>query len=509
MADWVAGFQSLLGFEEILYLSLGIAIGLFVGVLPGIGGTTALVLLTPFTFSLEPVQAFALAAGIMGSTSMGGVVTAILLNTPGQTANAVTCLDGFPLAQQGKAGYAIGAAASSNALGGMIGIISLLAIMPLAGQLVMAFGPPEFFLLAVLGLVLVATTARGRMFRALITTAFGLALATVGFSDVTGQERFTFGNEYLWDGVHLAPALIGLFAVAEMVQLTVKGGSVAKAGAPAAITGMFDGLMASIRNWGTLLRGSVIGTVVGIIPGIGGTVASFLSYGITVQSAKDPETFGKGNIKGIIATEAAINAKDGSMLIPTLAFGIPGSAEMAVFMTILVLHGMQPGPLMMMQNQVEIYGLIWALTAACVISAAVGIFLARPLAKLTRIDVQLLAPVIIAVGFVGSYAIDLSIENVLITAIFGVIGYVMIKFDYPRLPLVIAIVLGGIAERNFHQSMMMSDGDLSMFLGRAVSVVLLVSIALSLLAPNLKPLRRAAAMRRAAGGERFKRKIGG
>jgi putative tricarboxylic transport membrane protein len=485
MTDWLQGFLNLLGAEELIFLAIGVAIGLFVGVLPGIGGTTALVLLTPLTFALEPVQALALAGGIMGSAPMGGAVTAILLNTPGQTANAVTCLDGFPLAQQGKAGLAIGAAASSNALGGIIGAISVLAVIPVAEKLILLFGPPEFFLLALLGLVLVASTARGNMFRALLMACAGIALATVGYSDVSGAERYTFGVEYLWDGIRVPAALIGLFAVAEMVNLTIKGGSVANADAPTRITGLADGLLASFRNWGTLLRGSIIGTIAGAVPGIGGTVASFLSYGMTVQADKDPDSFGKGNIKGIIATEAAMNAKDGSTLIPTLAFGIPGTAEMAVFMGILIIHGMQPGPLMLLRNQVEIYSLIWALTAACIIASFIGLLLARPLAGLTRVNVQILAPIIIAIGYAGSYAIDLEIANIVVTTVFAIFGYLLIRYKYPRLPVVIAIVLGSIAERGYRQSMMMSNDNPLVFLERPICVLLILAILASLILPNL------------------------
>ena len=496
LAEWTDGFLALLGYREILFLSFGIAVGIFVGILPGIGATTAMILLTPVTFALSPVEALALAAGIMGATPMGGAVTAILLNTPGQTANAVTCLDGYPLAQQGKAGLAIGAAASSNALGGLIGAFSILAVMPLANNMVMLFGPPELFLLAMLGLLLVATTSRkGRMFRAIIAGLVGLAIASIGYSDLTGTERYTFGIEYLWDGVHLAAALIGLFAVAEMVQLTVKGGSVANADAPAAITGTLDGLLASFRKWKTLLRGSLIGTFAGVVPGVGGVVASFLSYSFTVQASKEPETFGKGNVEGIIATEAAITAKDGSMLIPTVAFGIPGTAEMAVFMGILILHGMQPGPLMLANNREEIYSLVWALTASCIIASVVGLLLANPMAKLTRVDVQILAPIIIAISLVGSYSIDQEINNIIITIVFGIIGYVMIALNYPRLPLVIAIVLGKIAERNFHQTMMISDRDLSIFLDRSGSLTLLGLLLLCILIPRLKTWKRAAAER--------------
>ena len=487
---WLTGFLSLMQPQELVFLAIGMAIGLFVGVLPGLGGTAALALLTPVTYGLEPISALALAGGVMGGAPMGGAVTAILLNTPGQTANAVTCLDGYPLAQQGKAGLAIGAAASANALGGIIGTISVLAILPVATEVVLLFGPPEFFLIAMLGLVLVATTSRGKTLRALVGGLFGLMIASIGYNAVTGTERFTLGSEYLWDGIHIAPALVGLFAVAEMMHLSVKGGTIAEVDADMRITGLAAGLFETFRHWGTVIRGSIIGTLVGATPGVGATVASFLSYSMTVQASKDPETFGKGNIKGVIAPEAAINAKDGAALIPTLAFGLPGSAEMAVFMGILILHGMQPGPLMLVENQVEIYSLIWALTASCILASFIGLLLARPLAKLTVIDTQLLAPVIIAISLVGSYAIDLTIENAVLSMVFGVIGYLMIRFDYPRITLVIALVLGGIAERNYHQTMQISDGNWAIFVTRVPSLVMAAIIVLAFAWPILHPLLR-------------------
>ena len=217
------------------------------------------------------------------------------------------------------------------------------------------------------------------MLRGLLTGGIGLMIATIGYDGVTGTTRFTGGIEYLWDGVHLVPALIGLFAVAEMINLSVNGGTVAKDMRAVKITSMMSGVNATFRHWRTVLRGSIIGTVVGAIPGEGGTVAAFLSYSMTVQASDDPDSFGKGNIQGVIAPEAAINAKDGSALIPTLAFGIPSGAEMAVFLGILVLHGMQPGPLMLAQNQNEIYGLVWALTGACILASFIGVLLARPL----------------------------------------------------------------------------------------------------------------------------------
>jgi putative tricarboxylic transport membrane protein len=487
---WLSGLGGLLQARELLFLALGMTIGLFFGAIPGLGGATALALLTPLTYGLDPFTALALAGGVMGAVPMGGSISAILLNAPGSAPSAATCLDGHPLAQQGKAGLALGAAASANAIGGIIGTISVLAILPIAKDLVLLFGPPELFLLAVLGLIIVATASRGKMLRGLIAGAFGLMIAFIGYNDVTGVLRFTAGIAYLWDGVHLVPALIGLFAVAEMINLSVKGGAITKDAKTVGIVSVTSGLLETFRHWPTVLRGSLIGTVVGAIPGVGGTVASFLSYSLTVQASKDPESFGKGNIQGVIAPEAAINAKDCSCLIPTLAFGIPGGVEMAVFMGLLVLHGMQPGPLMLIDHQVEVYGLIWALTGACVLASLLGLLIARPLSRLTLIDSQILVPVVTSVALVGSYAVDRNIGNVVVTAIFGILGYLMIRFDYPRLTMVVALVLGSAAERNFHQTTMMSDGNLSIYLHRNVCRVLLVGIVALLIAPLVRGLRR-------------------
>jgi putative tricarboxylic transport membrane protein len=487
---WLSGIEGLLQFKELMFLALGMAIGLIFGAIPGLGGSTALALLMPLTYGLEPFTALALSGGVMGAVPMGGSITAILLNTPGTAPNAATCIDGYPLAQQGKAGLAIGAAASANSLGGIIGTISVLAVLPVAKELVLLFGPPEFFLLAILGLVVVATTSRGKMLRGLITGGFGLIVAFIGYDNVTGDVRFTFGIQYLWDGVHLVPALIGLFAIAEMLNLMVKGGAVAKDAGTVKITRMMSGVMETFRHPGTVLRGSLVGTVVGAIPGVGGVVASFLSYSLTVHASKDPESFGKGNIEGVIAPEAAINAKDGSALIPTLAFGIPAGAEMAVFLGILVLHGLQPGPLMLIQNQTEIYGLVWALTGSCILASCIGLLLIRPLAMVTLVESEILAPVVICIALIGSYAIDGQIGNVVVSAVFGILGYLMLRFDYPRLTVVVALVLGGTAERSFHQAMIMGNGSWSIFVARWVSALLLTAIIILLGSPILRALYR-------------------
>jgi len=474
--------------QSLSYLLLGTGIGLLFGAIPGLGGTTALALLIPLTFGMNPDAAIVLVGGIMGGVPFGGSLSAILLNTPGSAPNAATCFDGYPLARQGKAGMAIGAAATASALGGLIGVAVMLAVIPIAKAVVLLFGPPEFFMLAVLGLSAIAVSTGGKLLRGLISGGFGLMLAFVGFDDVGGGLRYTAGVEYLWDGVKLVPALIGLFAIAEMIQLSSVGGRVATGAGSDDLSRVLDGVRAVFSSPVTLLRGSSIGAFIGAVPGVGGTVASFLSYSVARQISKEPETFGQGNIQGVIASESANNAKDGGSLIPTLAFGIPGSAEMAVFLGVLVLHGLEPGPRLLLDHEDLIYGLIMALALSCVLASTIGLGLARYLVLITRTDVRYLAPVVISVALIGAYALESSFGDVVAAMVFGVLGYFMVRFDYPRITLVIALVLGGIAERSYHQSLMMSDGSHGIFFARPVTDALLALVVISLALPVLKLL---------------------
>lgn len=460
------------------YILLGVLVGLCFGVIPGLGGTTALTLLIPVTFGMDALDAMYLAGGVMGATAFGGSITAILLNTPGTAPNAATTFDGYPLACQGKAGLAIGAAACASSLGGIIGLLTLVIVIPLAKNIVLSFGPSEFFLLTVLGLMAIAVSVRGKLLRGLIAGAIGLIFAFVGSDAITGDLRFTGGLNYLWDGIPLVPTLTGMFAIAQMIELALKGGSVAAGASDQAkkmeITGVWDGVLSVFQNWTVLLRGSIIGTVIGAIPGLGGTVASFLAYSSTVQTDKDPESYGKGNIRGVIAPEAANNAKDGGSLIPTVAFGIPGSAETAVFLGILVLHGIDPGPSILLHHEREIYGLIVAITVAAVGASLLGLALSRFLVLITKIDVGVVVPVVISVSLTGVYVLDGRMADVLLTMVMGLLGYLMIRFDYPRLTLVIALVLGETAEKSFHQVVQLSDGNAMQFmLARPVSIMLI------------------------------------
>jgi putative tricarboxylic transport membrane protein len=483
----IQGLHLILTVHGIGMLALGVVVGLVFGAIPGLGGTTAMALFIPLTYGMQSQDAMALAGGIMGAVAFGGTITAILLNTPGTPMSAATCFDGYPLAQQGKAGMAIGAAGMSSSLGGLFGVLILVAVMPIARALVLSFGPAEFFMMALLGLSSIAASTGGMFLRGLISGAVGLMMAYVGYDSVSGGIRYTLGIDYLWDGIPLVPSLIGLFAIAEMIKLSVIGGTVVRTKEfGERIVGVRDGITATFRNWPTVLRGSMLGALIGAIPGVGGTVASFLAYSVTVQVSKHPDRFGKGEIQGVIGPESAINAKDGGALIPTLAFGIPGSAEMAVFLGMLVLHGLEPGPLLLIEHQAEIFSLIVALTISCVFATILGLSVTRWLSLITLVDVHILVPAVVSVSLVGAYAVNNKIGDVIIAAVMGLLGYQMIKYNFPRVTMVIALVLGNLAERSFHQAMQLSDGYWTVFFTRPISAILLVLILISLTIPAMR-----------------------
>jgi len=481
-------FAELVASGQSYYIFFGVVVGLTFGVIPGLGGTTALALLIPVTYTMDPVAAMYLAGGSMGATSFGGSMTAILLNTPGTPPNAATTFDGYPLTLQGKAGLAIGASATASAMGGLIGLVSLLLVIRLARDIIYLFGPPEFFLLTILCLIAIAVATRGKLLRGLIAAGFGLMFAFVGMDSVSGELRYAGEVDYLWDGIPLVPVLTGMFAISQMLELALKGGSiVADEHRRMQLSGVLDGIKSVFQHWTHLLRGSAIGTVIGAIPGLGGVVASFFAYSSAAQTSREPETFGKGNIIGVIAPESANNAKDGASLLPTVAFGIPGSAESALLLSILILHGIEPGPSILVENQREIYGLILAITLSAVGASIIGLVGSRWLMLITHVKVQVLVPVVISITLTAVYVLEGKLGDVFVCAVMGVVGYLMIRFDYPRLTFIIAFVLGKTMEQAFHQSVSISDGDMLGYIAsRPTAIVLLVLVILTLLLPALR-----------------------
>jgi putative tricarboxylic transport membrane protein len=449
--------QTLLTWPAPLYLILGTLLGMLFGVLPGLGGPQVLALLLPITYGMPTNQGIVLMVGAMSSIAFGGSIPAILINTPGTGQSAATCFDGFPLAQQGKAGAAIGAAATASCLGAILGALILTILLPIGRRVVLLFSYPEYFMLALMGLSVIAVVSKGSLWKGLIAACVGLSLSTIGYDPVTGSVRYTFGSDYLWDGVRLVPAFIGLFCISEALDLFLKRGKIAQVDYSRSrkIGGVSEGVFAVFRNFGLFLRCSVIGCLVGIIPGVGGAVTNFLAYGHAVQSSKNPESFGTGDIRGVIAPEAANDSKDGGALVPTLLFGIPGSLEMAVFLGALIVLGLEPGPRMMMDNPQIILVLIYTLVAGNILVAVLGIFGAGVLVKITYVPATLLAPVILMLGLMGAYLTHGMLEDTVMALIFGILAFAMKRFGFSRIAVVIALVLGKLAQKTFHQTLML------------------------------------------------------
>jgi len=460
---------------------LATLLGLMLGIFPGLGGAITLSLLIPVTFSLDTSVSIMILAAALGGTNFGGSVTAILLNTPGAAPNAATVLDGYPLAREAKGGMAIAASAVSSAGGALLGLVILLVSVPFIRPLTLSFGVTEFFWLAVLGLTIIAVATTGSVLNDLIAGGIGLMIGFHGLSSITGLPRFTFNLDYLQGGVPLIPVLIGLFAIAEMINLVGGGDTIAKRGIIKG--GRIQGAMAVVRNWKTFLQSAIIGWVIGLIPGVGGTVANFIAYLQAKQRAADPDSFGKGNIKGVIASEASNDAKDGGSMLPTLGLGIPGSASTAVLLGAFVLQGVTPGPLLFQENLQILFIITFALIISNLLTSAIGLTSAGYLAKLTEIKITSLAPVVIVVSLLGSFVFRNSFGDVVVAAIFGIVGFLMLKFDLSRISVVIALVLGTLAERSFTQSLQISRGDYAVFVSRPLSLLLILLCVVSLSLP--------------------------
>ena len=477
----------LLSVKGLLCVSLGCAWGLILGALPGVGGPTGLILLLPLTFGMDPMIAMLLYVGVMGGSPFGGSISAILLNVPGTPINAATCFDGYPMAQRGEAGKALGISATASCFGALFGLAILVIILPIARLVILAFTPPEFFTIILFGLATVVVTSRGNMIKGFISGGIGILISFIGYCGVTGGVRYSLGTDYLWDGLKLVPVFIGLFAISEALKLSIeKRETVSERGIVITkLGGAWEGFKTVFKKKWTFLRGSAIGTIIGIIPGVGGVVANFISYTVAVQLTDHPETFGRGNPEGVVASESANNAKDGGALVPTVVFGIPGSLELAILLGAFILHGLVPGPSMLREHLDLIWVLILGLAFSNVLASSLGFFLARFLVRITTVNVTYIIPTIVVLSFCGVFAMRSELWDLLVTAIFGLFGYGMRRHGFPLVPLVIGYVLGAIAEKSFHQSLMVAFGSYSIFFVRPIPVILLLMTIASLVLPFL------------------------
>ncbi len=452
--------------------------GVMIGALPGLNATTGAALLLPFTITMEPVTAIAILTAIYCSATFAGAITAILINTPGTSASATTCLDGYPMAQRGEAGRALGLAVVSSTIGGVLSVIVLMLAAPLLARAAYNFAPPEYFALTVFGLSMLATIGDGSPTKNLIAGAVGILLATVGTDLMTSVERFTFDVSELRDGIGFVPVMIGVFGISELLVQASKSDLVRETITMKAIK--LPSREDYRRVWKTILRSSGIGTFIGILPAEGATVASMIGYNEARRWSKTPEAFGHGAPEGIAGSEAANNSATGGAMVPTLALGIPGSPTAAVILAGLMIHGLRPGPTMFTDQANFAYSIFWAMMLVNLMFLVIGLFGAKVFARVTLIPLQVLWPCVFIFSIVGAYALDQSMMDVWIALISGVIGFFMRRYGFSVVPLAIGLILGGMLEARLGQSMVMLDEKWWLMATRPLSLFFFVLTALAL-----------------------------
>jgi TctA family transporter len=489
------GLVLVLQWKALAFMLFGILLGFWVGLLPGLGGATTLALMLPFVYTMQPVEAFAFLLGMHSVTATTGDITSVLFGVPGEAASAATILDGYAMAKKGEAGRALGAALASSLVGALVGAFALAAAIPIVRPLVLTFGSPELFMLAVVGLAFIATLSSqgGRgMLRGFLAGALGLFLATIGQDPQAGVARYALGTLYLWQGLDLVPVLVGLFAIPEIIDLVVRGTSIAGALPAGKLSrGALEGVKDTFRHFWLTIRCSLIGTFIGIMPGMGGAVAQWMAYGHATQSARTAEErkgFGQGDVRGVLGPGAANNSKEGGSLIPTIAFGVPGSTAMAILLGGFFLLGLVPGPDMLSKHLAVTFSMVWTIVIANVITVIACFALLNRLAQLTTVRGSLLIPVILVLVFIGSYTSNNHYGDLVVTLLFGAVGYLMVLAGWPRAPFVLGLVLGKIAENYLYISTARYGAE---WLTRPV-VLVLIAIAVAVIVYPLFQARRRA-----------------
>lgn len=456
----IDGLFMVLQWKSFLYLLIGAGIGYWVGILPGIGGATTLALMMPFIYKMTPGEAFPFLLGMHSVVQTTGDITSVLFGVPGEATTVAIILDGHAMAKKGEAGRALGAALTSALIGALVGAAFLACFIPIVRPLVLSFGSPEMFMVIILGLTCISTlSSHGKraLLVGLMCAALGFVLSLVGQDRQAGILRFTFGQLYLWNGIPLVPLVVGLFAIPEIVELAIQGTAIAgelpegKLG-----KGVMQGVKDTFRHISLTIRCSLIGTFIGVMPGLGGAVAQWVSYAHATQSAKTPEEragFGKGDVRGIIGPGAA-NSKEGAGLIPTVGFGIPSSTGMAVLLGAFLLLGVVPGPDMLTKYLSLTFSMVWTIVIANIIVVAVSLLFINKLAKMTTIRGDLLIPFLLLLTFIGGYTASNSMGDLIVTLLSGALGYLMVRYSFPRPPFILGFILGHLAETYFYISTM-------------------------------------------------------
>jgi putative tricarboxylic transport membrane protein len=487
------GFTVVLEPTNLLYCLIGVVIGMLVGVLPGLGPAATIAILLPITIGIEPVTAIIMLAGIFYGAQYGGTITSVLLKLPGEASSVVTVFDGHALARQGKAGTALGIAAIGSFIGGTVSIIALTFLAPVVAGFALDFGPPEYTALALLGILLVSTISSGSKLKALIAAVLGLLLATIGRDAFTGGERFTFGSLNLADGIDFVPIAMGLFGLGEILyNLEERHTTVS---APAKVANVWPSRKDLRQSAGAIGRGSVLGFVLGILPGGGATLSSLAAYAMEKKRSKNPERFGRGAVEGVAAPETANNAAATSSFIPLLTLGIPANGTMAVILGALLLQGVPVGPQLVKQEPDLFWGVVNSMYIGNILLLIMSIPLVGLFVKILKIRPAILAPITVLITLVGVYTVSNSVFDIVLVIVFGALGYLLKKVGFDPGPLVLAFVLGTLLEDSLRRSLLIFDGDPSNFFTRPISGSLLAVFVLVALVP---PIRSAIRARRTA-----------
>jgi len=483
LQDVALGFSIALQPINLLYCFIGVFAGTLIGVLPGIGPVTGVAILIPITFGMNPTTAVIMLAGIYYGAMYGGSTTSILVNVPGESASVMTAVDGYQMARKGRAGAALGMSAIGSFIAGTASVLGLMLVAGPIVALALSFGPPEYFALMLLGLSTLTRLAGKSLVKGLAMGILGMLIGTVGLDPVAGVPRFTLGRPDLMDGISFVSVAMGLFAFGEI--LTNLEGSLDRE----IFSTKIGSVLPTIQDWldckWTLVRSTLIGFVIGSLPGAGATVAAFMAYAVEKRASKNPEKFGQGAIEGVCASESANNAATGGALVPLLTLGIPSSATVAILMGALMMNGLRPGPLLMSEHPDFFWGLIASMYVGNVMLLVLNLPLVGLWVKLLKIPYPVLIPLILLFVQLGAYTVGGSLADLWIMFAFGAVGYLMRKFDYPAAPMVLALVLGPIMEKNLKLSLTISHGNPMIFLQRPICIALLALTALSLAWPLL------------------------
>lgn len=469
-----------------VYMLLGVLFSTVVVITPGLGGLFAIAVILPFALTLDPVAGIAMILGVNVVSGTGNTITAILFGIPGSASGVASTFDGFPMSRRGEGVRAVSAGLVASAVGGLIGAAVLALSLPVLRPIVLAFRPPEFFALILVAMVFMAFVGGGDPLKGLISGGLGLMLAFVGLENSTAQQRYTFGELYLWDGLPLVPIVLGLYAITEMLALIERGGAISGAKHPVGWAHqMLRGTKDVFRHWQATLQSSIAGLWVGMAPGLGDSAAQFVGYAQVAKTSKNRENFGKGAIEGVIAADAATNSKEGGALIPTLAFGIPGSSSMAIVIAAFLAFGIQPGPEMLTENIDIVWMIIWILVFANLITMVVCLAVTPGIAKLTQLRASLLVPPILVLSVFGAYSSSSRLGDILTLFGFGLFGWQLKRFGYSRAIFLIGFVLGPILESNYLLSMRIFGPA---FLRRPITLGLLLLLVLIVVGPAVKRL---------------------